>query len=59
MMFRVLKGIEVAGTPYVTGDTIAADDLPPATRAWLLERSAIEPAEDVTPAPKASKKKGA
>lgn len=59
MMFRVLKGLEVAGTPYVTGDTIAADELPEAARVWLLERGAIEPAEDVTPAPKASKKKGA
>lgn len=59
MMFRALKGIEIAGTPYVTGDTIAADELPATVRAWLLERGAIEPAEDVTPAPKASKKKGA
>lgn len=59
MMFRALKGIEIAGTPYVTGETIAADELPEAVRAWLLERGAIEPAEDVTPAPKASKKKGA
>lgn len=59
MMFRVLKGIELAGTPYVTGDTIPADEMPEAVRAWLLERAAIEPLEDVTPAPKASKKKGA
>lgn len=59
MMFRVSKGIEVAGTPYVTGETLDGDELPPAARVWLIERGAIEPAEDVTPAPKASKKKGA
>ena len=59
MMFRALKGIEVAGTPYVTGETFDGGDLAPASRAWLLERGAIEPAEDVTPAAKASKKKGA
>ena len=59
MMFRVLKGIEIAGTPYVTGETFAADELPHAARVWLLERGAIEPVTDETPAPKASKKKGA
>lgn len=58
MMFRVLKGIEVAGTPYVTGDAIAADELPLAVREWLLERNAIaETDEAPKPAPK--KKKGA
>jgi hypothetical protein len=55
--YRALKGIEVAGTAYVTGDLI--HDLPEDAAYWLLGRHAIEPAEDVTPAPKASKKKEA
>lgn len=56
MTYRVLKGVEVAGVPYVTGDLI--HDLPPVSAEWLLGKGAIE-ATDETPAPKASKKKGA
>ena len=57
MTYKALKGIEVAGVPYVTGDLVheLADD----AAAWLLERGAVEPVTDETPAPKASKKKGA
>ena len=57
MMFRALKGIEIAGTAYHPGDVIAADEMPPAVREWLLERNAIaETDEAPKPAPK--KKKG-
>lgn len=57
MTYRALKGIEVAGTAYVTGDLI--HDLPEDAAYWLLGRHAIEPAEVVVPATKASKKKEA
>lgn len=58
MTYKALKGVEVAGVPYVTGDLIR--DLPKVSAEWLLGKGAIEPVtEDETPAPKASKKKGA
>ncbi len=57
MMFRALKGVEVGGTLYAPGDVI--DDLPAVSAEWLLGKGAVEALEDVTPAPKASKKKGA
>lgn len=56
MMFRALKGIEVAGVPYVTGDTIP--DLPKVSADWLLGRGAIEPVEGEAPKPAAKKKGG-
>lgn len=56
--FRALKGIEIGGQPYVTGDVI--HDLPKVSAEWLLGRGAIELIEDEAPAaPKTSKKKGA
>lgn len=56
MTYRVLKGIEVAGVPYVTGDTI--QDLPKLSAEWLLGKGAIEAIDDDAPKPAAKKKGG-
>lgn len=58
MMFQALKGIEIAGTAYHPGDVIAADEMTPAVREWLLERDAIAET-NAAPKPAPKKKKGA